>query len=480
MKTSRRKLVASNHRCKSLSTSVIFVAFALCAFSQSVNAQPKTQQQKLTWKLEYDTRIPLHDSRGSIVGSTRIAAGTVLDVLPPNKASAGKNVIPLRHMGEVFELPTGPDLQALLVKQNPSGTPPEKQVLDLHRFKIEELTAKRKTSGRPGPPIEELPPTFSTETIAMDLPADAPSEIPKNFPLDKTVIIPGKFGYLKLPFIKQTKPGICTAAASINAVRYLHPEIQLSGSELFRLYNNRPNGASFEEASLGNLQLGVKCRIVRIASMPRPELVRMIHKSIEENLPVIAADVRHALLIYGFNKETKKLFVWNQWGNGKIVDGMPKGTYLLQESDLPIEFTDLLFVSKVRFKPLESLQQALEAKVGTTEDLQVHPVAGKPFGGIQHYLPYSVPQRIKATLRAGRTILLPQGEDVLSVSPDEVKTDTVTLQCRYLPSGKTSRLSLESLTQLISLNYGEFYSVKQSEKLPAREAGTQSPRQPSS
>jgi len=314
----------------------------------------------------------------------------------------------------------------------------------------------------------------------MEIPGDAPTEIPKTFPLEKSVIIPGKFGYLKLPFIKQTKPGICVAAAAINAVRYLHPEIQLSGSELFLLYNNRPGGASFEEASLGNLQLGVKCRIVRMAGMPRQELVRLIHKSIEENLPVIAADVRHAVLIYGFNKETKKLFVWNQWGNGKIVDGMPKGTYLLQESDLLIEFKDLLFVSKVRFKPLESLQQTLEAKVGTAEDLQVHPVAGRPFGGIQYYLPYSAPQRIKATLRAGRTILLPQGDDVLCVLPDDVKTDTVTLQCRYLPSGKTARHSLESLAQMLMPNGGEFYSVKHTEKIPAPEAKAQSPDQPSS
>ncbi len=122
----------------------------------------------------------------------------------------------------------------------------------------------------------------------------------------------------------------------------------------------------------------------------------------------------------------------------------------------------------------------LEVKVGTTEDLQVHPVAGRPFGGIEYYLPYSVPQRIKAALRAGRTILLPQGEEVLCVLPDEAKTDTVTLRCRYLPSGKTASHSLESLTQLVSSNHGEFYSVKQTKKLPAPEAGAQPPSQPSS
>ena len=468
MNTNTLTLGQAIHGCTSLRLLAFVVAIVVCAFSQRIHAQSQGQ----TWELECDTRIPLHDASGRIVGSTRIRAGTVLEVLPPGKRSEGKNIILLRHRGEVFEFPTGSDRKALWDKQNPSGTPPEKQVLDLHRLRMEELESKRKAVVRPGRPAEEpLPATFTTETIAMELPEEPLVEIPEGFSWDKTVIIPGKFAYLKLPFIKQTKPGICTAAASINAVRHLHPEIQLSGSELFRLYNNRAGGASFEEASLGNLQLGVKCRIVRMAGMQRQELVRMIHKSIEENLPVIAADVRHALLIYGFNKETKKLFVWNQWGNGKIVDGMPKGTYLLQESDLCIEFTDLLFVRKVRFKPLESLQQSLEAKIGTTGDLQVHPVAGHPFGGIEHYLPYSAPQRIKAFLRAGRTVLLPQGEEVLCIFPNEVKTDTAILQCRYLPSGRLASHSLESLTRLLLPSRGEFYSVQHAEKLPARDLG---------
>ena len=112
---------------------------------------------------------------------------------------------------------------------------------------------------------------------------------------------------------------------------------------------------------------------------------------------------------------------------------MPKGTYLLQELDLPIEFEDLLFVEKVRFNPVEPLSQALEAKVGPVEDLQVHPIVGSPFGDLRSYMAYSTPQRIKAALRAGRTILLQQGADVLCVFPNEVKTDADMLECKFFP-----------------------------------------------
>lgn len=420
-----------------------------------------------SWKLECDTRIPLRDPRGRITGTTLISAGTMVERLPAVRASAGKEVLRLRHMGETFEVPTGSELQELLQKQNPAGSAADKRIFDVGNWLRDQRIASGNLPGASGSMAEEIPPSFTTEVVPMEIPANELTEIPKDMSWDKTVIIPGRFGFLKLPFIKQTKPGICTAAASINAVCHLHPEIQLKGSELFRLYNNRSGGASLEEACFGNLQLGVKGRIIRKGHMPRTELVRKVQQSIEANLPVVAADVRHAVLIYGFNKETGKLFVWNQWGNGKIVNGMPKGTYLLQESDLPIEFQHFIFFEKVRFNPVEPLTQSLEAKVGTTEDLQVHPIVGSPFGDLRHYLTYSSPQRIKAVLRAGRTILLQQGTDVLCVFPNEVKTDADMLECRSFPSRRTTRHSLQSLTQLMATNRGEFYSVKRAAKLPA-------------
>lgn len=435
------------------------------------------QSKRPSWVLECDTRIPLHE-RGRVVGSTRIVAGTELEVLPPGREGIGKNQIRLRYMNEVFWFPTGAALKEILAKQNPVGTAPDKQVLDLHQLQIEQQAEARKRQNPLAVPEQELPPTFTTETVAMDLPADGITEVPEGFAWDRTLIIPGKFGFLKLPFIKQTKPGICVAAASINAVTHLHPEIRLRGSELFRLYNNRNGGASFDEASLGNLQLGVQCRITRTAGIPYPDLADRIRKSIDANLPVVAADARHALLIYGYDREAKKLFVWNQWGNGKIVNGMPKGTYLLKESDLPLEFRELLFVSKVRFKPLEEFQKSLEEKVGATEDLRVHPLPGRPFGGLEFYLPYSAPQRLKACLRAGRTVMIPQGDGVLCVLPDEVKTDDALLQCRHLPSGRPAQHTLSALTKWLMPTRGEFYSAMHAAKLPQRpsaSAGGNSP-----
>ena len=451
----------------------IFLAIFIPALSQNMLAAPPVA----SWEMACDTRIPLRDPRGRIIGSTLIPVGTTVERLPSIRSSAGWEVLRLRHLGETFEVPTGPELQRVLQKQNPSGTAADKRILDVGNWLRDQRIASGNVPAGSGSMPQELPPDFTTVTVPMEIPANEFTEIPKDMSWDKTVIIPGKFGYLKLPFIKQTKPGICVAAASINAVCHLHPEIRLKGSELFRLYNNRPNGASFEEASFGNLQLGVRCRKVLTRGMARTELVRMIQQSIEANLPVLASDARHAVLIYGFNKETQKLFVWNQWGNGKIVNGMPKGTYLLQESDLPIEFGDLLFVEKVRFNPVEPLRQALEAKVGTTEDLQVHPIAGEPFGGLRYYLPFSTPQRIKAVLRADRTILLQQGEDVLCVFPNEVKTDADMLECKLFPSRRTTRHSLQSLTQLIIANHGEFYSTKNAAKLPTRKlTATDSPQ----
>ena len=66
-------------------------------------------------------------------------------------------------------------------------------------------------------------------------------------------------------------------------------------------------------------------------------------------------DLHHRL-----QRPNKKIFAWNQWKNGKIVNSMPKGSYEVHESDLPIEFKDLIFVKCVRFDPPESDRKQIE------------------------------------------------------------------------------------------------------------------------
>jgi hypothetical protein len=114
---------------------------------------------------------------------------------------------------------------------------------------------------------------------------------------------------------------------------------------------------------------------------------------------------------------------------------------------------------------VDSCRLSLEEKVGATVDLQVHPLDGKPFGGIEHDLSYSAPQRIKTTLRAGRVVLIPQGNEILAIQPEKEVTDSRMVRSGSIPSGKFMSYTASSLVPILLTNQGEFYSVKEAVKL---------------
>ena len=311
------------------------------------------------------------------------------------------------------------------------------------------------------------PQGFFIVDVPTAIPSATETEIPKGFPWDKTLIIPGKFAFLDLPFIKQTNGGICTAAAAINILSYLDPELHLKQGELFKLFNDRPGGASEQEVARGIMTLGFTSRLLPTCALPWKELTREVQKSLNQNLPILAADRIHMICIIGYNAQTKKIFAWNQWKNGKIVNGMPKGSYEVQESDLPIEFKQLIFVKRVRFDPPESDRKQIEAILGKTDDLEIHPFFKQyPDENIGSYFHYAGPQRLKVVLRSGRTVLFLQGDCLFCIKPQEVKNDTDIIRGVTLPRNETWQLPLNALSEKItSGSQGVFYSIRTQEKI---------------
>ena len=314
---------------------------------------------------------------------------------------------------------------------------------------------------------QQSPQGFFTMAVPTAIPSATETEIPKGFTWDKTLIIPDKFAFLDLPFIKQTNGGICTAAAAINVLSYLDPELHLKQGELFKLFNDRPGGASDQEVARGIMTLGFISRLLPTHALPWRELTREVQKSLDQNLPILAADRIHMICIIGYNAQTKKIFAWNQWKNGKIVNGMPKGSYEVQESDLPIEFKQLIFVKRVRFDPPESDRKQIEAILGKTDDLEIHPFFKQyPNESFGSYLHYAGPQRLKVALRSGRTVLILQGESLLCIKPQEVKNDTDMISGVTLPKNETWQLPLNALSEKItSGSQGVFYSIRTQEKI---------------
>ncbi len=389
---------------------------------------------------------------GKAVGSTTLAAGTTVEILRQDDSKVLIKTAPGEVWVDANKVAASPPQSADTARSSPP-TPHTNGETSAH--------VPQHASDE-----DDIAPIFHIKQDNPQVPATGETEVPADFAWDRTLIIPGKFAFLNLPFIKQTKPGICVGAAAINVVRYLCPENRLSANEFFKLMTDKPAGASDMELIMAMRLLGLPggCRTLAKANVR--EDIERVKSSLDKNLPILAADRRHMVVITGYNAATKKIFVWNQWGNGKIINAMPKGHYELLETDLPIEFAELVFCSKVRYEPAEDAKSSLESCVGATEDLQMHPCIKGPLP-FSHFLSHAGPERLKAALRSNRTLLLPKGDSVLCVMPSEADGKSP-LQCVTLPQGVKSQMSIPELSDdVFRTTHGNFYSVKRAEKLAA-------------
>ena len=418
------------------------------------------------WQLEADTILTIPNARSSKAGTCQLKKGTRVDLI----SGADADPLTLSFANVVFEMPRGTSLAKALQELRPNSPVTAESVFDAEAWQKRKLLPPEEAQWLPVSPAPDDrrkdhwdPRGFFAIPENSLPPRTAETAPPAGFAWDRTLVIPGRFAFLNLPFILQKKPGICVGASAINVVRYLCPDNQLTTDEFFRLLTARSHGASNEDLKSGMELLGLPAQEVMLSRSGAATALRQIKRNLDNNLPVLAADGRHMVLITGYDTEKKKLFVWNQWGNGKIVNGMPKGHYELQESDLPIEFRTLFFCRKVRYEPADNVKQALESVTGALEDLQMHPYIETEFSR-PVFLVHAGPERLRAVLRAGRTVFVQQGGSVLSVLPSAAG-DNDKLSCIELPSGAKHWRTLSGLSQEITTkNGGAFFSAKKEEQ----------------
>lgn len=432
--------------------------------------EPEAQSAASTWQLEHEIILSDRDAAGKIVHRKNVPAGTPVTLLR-REASDGRQELWLWYSGREIIMPTGESLQTALGLMHPgleagSATPFDvdawqemrQHPVEVARWIPQQSGPRKGQSGRWDERgffvvKKAVPPPQTPEFDA----------IPEDFSWDRSVAVPGKFAFLALPWIKQANPGICVAAAGINVVRYLRPEIQLSGPEFFRMLNAREGGASDRELSRASFLLGLPSSAIPAnARSGRTPLVDFIKRKLEEGYPVCAADKQHMVLITGYDSSRSKLFVWNQWGNGKVINGMPKGHYELNESDLGAEFKYVMVFESVEFQPASNVAALLQQIAGPMEDLQIHPlVVGGGARQSDAYLAHAGTSRLKAVLRSGRTILCPRGATVLSIQPSSAESDDAMVECISRPSGAKTIVPLRTVAaEIARLDSGNFYSGK--------------------
>jgi len=286
-----------------------------------------------------------------------------------------------------------------------------------------------------------------------------PVVLPSDFHYDKTLILPGQFAFLALPFEKQLPMGVCVAASALNVVKFIDPDFNLEQKELFALYNGGRSGATLPQLIGGLENVGYQTEYIATNSLRTNELVAKICASLDVGQPMVVFQPGHALTLIGYNKSTKKAFVWDQRAKGpKSKIGLPPGGTEVSLMALPNKFSHIFFIRKADEKPSREEADFLAGFIGSTAGILKHSLinSNEREESLRRYARHALPQKIAAEMRSGRTLLVPEGKKrLVTVAPkDKEPFETCTL-----PEKKIEEMSLSSLTRLILASDGTFYSL---------------------
>lgn len=300
----------------------------------------------------------------------------------------------------------------------------------------------------------------NNDTVAQPTPPSVVFEsVPADFHYEKTVIVPGKFVFIYLPFEKQMLKGVCAAASVLNAVKYIDPTIVLNQDEMFCLYNNNQSeGADPQQMVGGIANLGFETDYIQPRKVKLETLLSKIQASLEDNRPLIACGDNHAVTLIGFNKSTKKITVWDQRGYGvDRADGRRAGMYDVDESTFCAKFYDVFIVRRADAKPSDANAARLQKMTGISDAFIKHTLVNSNSRQetISKFAQHAVPQLVKVAMRAGRTLLIPVGSDeIISIAPQENEK----MEYTVLPSGKTNKARIDFVTKSVLDAGGVFYS----------------------
>lgn len=328
------------------------------------------------WELEADTIVTLGGDESAARGTITLKKGTPVELLPGSTPQVAK----ISYAGLVFEMPRGEALREAFDVLYPEGTRAADTVFDVEAWqKRRSLPAEQARwlplLPRPDDPRKKHWDPAGFFAVPENLPHDSggASEPPPDFAWDRTLIIPGRFAYLNLPFILQKRGGICVGAAGINVIRYLRPEMKMTADEFFRMLTDRPNAGSYDELVVGLGNLGLPAEKIKLSRANLPAVLRRLKSSLDANIPVLISNPRHMVLVNGYDAAAKKIFLWEQWGAGKIINGMPKGHFEVPDSQLSSRYDTVVFCRMVRREPPDNVKRALEDSAGESDDLRAHP-----------------------------------------------------------------------------------------------------------
>ena len=285
--------------------------------------------------------------------------------------------------------------------------------------------------------------------------------LPPDFHYDKTLIIPGQFAFLAVPFIKQLPRGICTAAATVNVLSYIDPDLNMDQEEIFQLFNDQRSGATSSQMLGGLENLGFEYEFIPSGSLKAKDLVAKIQASLDAGRPVIITQPRHALTMIGYDNSEKALIAWDQ--RGRVPghpDFLPKGGFLIPYAGASKQIMDVFFVRKAFEKPSREEEERILAMLPEVADIQRHTLVNSNEGREKDsgFARHALPQTIKSLARRNRTLLIFNGKTgIIQVTPVEEEGG---YSCIYLPEKQHEKRTSHTISREILDEGGTFFSAK--------------------
>ena len=283
--------------------------------------------------------------------------------------------------------------------------------------------------------------------------------IPEGFHYEKSIIVPRKFVFLVLPYVKQLLKGVCAAGSVLNVLQYMDSTINLTQDEMFGIYNNQLEGATSPQMIGGMNNLGFVAGLIVTRGAPVSAVVAEVQKSLEGNRPLIATGEHHAVTLVGFNKTAKTIIVWDQRAyGGNHASGMPAGMYEVKEDEFCAKFANVIVIRKADTKPAKDKEAFLRSVNGHNGGFVTHTLVNSDSRKetMEKFAGHAIPTLMKVAMRRGETVLIPVGDkELISIAPQSAETFSYTI----LPGGKQEKCRIDFVTKTVLDAGGTFYGV---------------------
>lgn len=317
-----------------------------------------------------------------------------------------------------------------------------------------------------------LPGQLAAENLAAMLPEDRRPE---------TVIRPGEFVFLALPFTQQGKGGICAGASLLNIVDFLGMPFQLSQYEFFQLFDAGKSGATISQMDQGLKNVGYEFTPLLLEEKPKRKDARKIERRcldiLDSGQPLSVCVPGHALTLVGYNMKTESFYAWDQARTGRdprmseAVPNLPGGIYEIPMGQLGFDLDTIGHVTKFEtpFDGQREKEQVLEISgLPADTDLLKHKIWAPDRvrdRDVRDFYREVLPVLINGLMRKGRTVIIPTGKEIPG-RPDWRRGELVRIvgksgddYCVLMCPGNTeTAFSLRDLSRFVFENDGIYYS----------------------